>query len=319
VNRAGELQVVIADGVTRQARVVAWSPSDDLAVLEIDAQAAPEPLRAAHDKLEVGSDVVLLYEPRDPQHSADKKGGWVVPLARFTRISRATEDEVNLDMTVWGLIGDDGAAVVSPSGELVGIISRRTAKERRTIMTPVARIERLLPMRDRQGPFSPPGQGHWFAEIFGTPIYTTIFDSQHERTAFIGLGIEEGYRYDLLFAGLSLGMFQSDHHRLNVTEDQVLDRVQGELVAGAEFEILRGFEAFAGPGISLRLDTIETSSVNQLGALHVEQSTRVRASPLIELGFAAGPFFMRDVLALTDPGEVRLDVGFAFRSRIGEF
>jgi len=318
VNRPGELQVVVADGVIREARVVAWSPSDDLAVLEMDAKGGPEPLRAAHDKLEAGSEAVLLYEPRDPQLSPDKSGGWVVPLARFTRISRATADEVNLDMTVWGLIGDDGAAVVSPAGELVGIISRRTAKERRTIMTPVARIERLLPMRDRQGEFSPPGQGHWFGGVFGTPIYSTIFDQQHERTAFIGLGVDEGYRYDRLFAGLSLGFFQSDHHRVNATEVQALDRLQVDLAAGGEFEILHGLDAFAGPGLSLVLDTLETSSVNQLGALHVDQSTRARVRPLIELGFAAGPFFLRDIFTLADPGEVRIDLGFALRSRIGE-
>jgi hypothetical protein len=318
VNRPGELQVVVADGVVHQARVVAWSPSDDLAVLEIDAQGAPEPLRAAHDELEVGAEAVLLYEPRDPQLSPDKSGGWVVPLARFTRISRATEDEVNLDLSVWGLIGDDGAAVVSQAGELIGIISRRTAKERRTIITPVARIERLLPMRDRQGAFSPAGRGRWFGEVFGTPIYATIFDQQRERTAFIGLGLEEGYRYDWLFAGLSFGAFQSDHHRVNATEDQASDRVQVDLAAGAEFEILHGLDAFVGPALSLGFDTIETSSVNQLGALHVDQSSRARARPLLELGFAAGPLFIRDVFTLADPGEARLDLGIAFRSRIGE-
>lgn len=173
-------------------------------------------------------------------------------------------------------------------------------------------------MRDRQGAFSPAGQGRWFGEIFGTPIYTTIFDQQRERTAFLGLGLEEGYRYDWLFASLSLALFQSDHHRLNATEDQTSDRFQIDLAAGAEFEIVHGVDAFVGPALSLGFDTIETSSVNQLGALHVDQSTRARARPLIELGFAVGPLFVRDVFTLADPAEARLDLGIVFRSRIGE-
>ncbi|HEY1532503.1 MAG TPA: serine protease, partial [Polyangiaceae bacterium] len=151
VNGPGALQIVAADGVTRQARVRAWSPSDDLVVLEVEADVAPESLPPAHQPLVAGMDAVMLYEPRDPQLSPATSGGWTSPLPRFSRVSRVSAAELDLDLTVWGLLGDDGAVVLSNSGEVLGIISRRTTKQRRTIVTRVERIERLYQQLGKQG------------------------------------------------------------------------------------------------------------------------------------------------------------------------
>ena len=204
---------------------------------------------------------------------------------------------------------------MSANSELLGIISRRTAKESRTIVTPVARIERLLPSRAQQGIFAPASAGRWFTGIFVTPFYTTMFDAARERSAFFGAGVTGGYHYESLFADFSLGIYQSSSRRLSASVDQTTDRALLELTAGAEFEIVKGVDGFFGPGLSLALDTLETTTLIDGSAPHSAQNDRARARPLLTLGFASGAFFCRDVFVLSSPGEARLDLGFLFGAR----
>jgi S1-C subfamily serine protease len=315
VNGPGALEVVLPDGVSRKAKVVAWSKEDDLALLKIVSGTLPAPLPAAHSKLGVGVDVVLLYEPRNPELSADTSGGWVTPLPRFTRISRVLPNEVDLDLGLWGSIGDDGAPVVSPSGELVGIISRRTAKERRTIMTRVDRITRLLEQRHLQGEFEPAGRGRWFGMLFVSPLYSTTFDQNRARTAFVGAGVESGYRYNWFFGSVSVAGFESNTRHLSPTVDESRERFQLDFNVGAELQLKRGLDILFGPGLSCVLDTIETTSVSDTSALQAAQTSRGGVRPELDFGFADGAFFARDVFTVSSPPEIRLDLGVMLGQR----
>ena len=314
VNGPGELQVVGADGVSRAARVLNWSPKDDLVVLTLDVDVA-EPIRAAPREPSVGMAVALVYEPRDPELRADVSGDWTPPLPRSTYVSRVLPTEVDLDLSILGTLGDDGAPVLSETGELVGVISRRSAGERRTILTPVARLEWLLAQPRPEAAFSPAhASGHLF-DLFVTPLYETIFDQQRQRTTYFGAGLEDSYHYGSVFALFSLGLYGAGAHQLSATTSESLDRLQLDLVPGAEFRIVRPVDVFFGPGLSLVVDSIETTTVNDAGALHASQGTRARARPILVFGLTEGPFFVRDVWTLSSPAEVRLDLGYRFGSQ----
>jgi len=315
VNGPGALQVITADGVTRTPRVVAWSETEDLALLELAVDAAPRALSASHAPLSVGSDAIMIYQPRSPVLTDDVSGGWTTPLPRFTRVTRILKSELDIDLSVWGLVGNDGAVVIAPSGEVIGIISRRTSKERRTIVTAVERIERLLPQRGLQGAFVAAGEGRWFAGVFVSPLYETMFDKQHEAIKFFGAGVENGYRYDWLFASVSVGLFQSDAHRLSSTVVETLQRAQLELQLGPELSLFKHWDVFFGPGASLWLDDSQSTSLDATGALRSDEQSRVKLHPEIVFGLTDGNFFARDVFTLSRAGETRLDFGFSFGPR----
>jgi len=315
VNGPGALQIVAADGVNRVARVVAWSEAEDLALLELPVNSESSELPAARGSLTVGSEAIMIYQPRNPELADDVSGGWTAPLPRFTRITRVSKNELDIDLSVWGLLGDDGAPVISPGGEVIGIVSGHSWKQRRAIVTPVERIEHLLLQRERQGVFSATAPRRWFNSWFVSPMQETVFDEGRESIKFFGAGVESGYRYDWLFAGLSVGLFQSDAHHLSSTVVETIGRGQLELQLGPELRLFKNSDVFFGPGAALRFDDSQSTSLDPRGALRSDDEGRVRVRPELVFGLTLGNFFARDVFTIASVPEVRLDFGFSLGPR----
>src|SRR5688572_29155851 len=88
VNVSGELAVVASDGKLFDARVVAWSEKDDLAVLELGTSVATDPVQASTEPPYAGMPIVMLYHPRDSKLDADETETPAAPVAVFGRVGR---------------------------------------------------------------------------------------------------------------------------------------------------------------------------------------------------------------------------------------
>ena len=312
VDDASAVEVLIADGTTHTARVSAWSKGDNLALLELDVDAAHEPLSASSTAPVVGMDAMFLYQARGPRENVE---GWVAPLPRFTRVTRSTRHEIGLDMSPWGMTGDDGAVVLSPDGQVLGVRSERSAELSRLVVTGVERVQHLLRQRSQQGEFTPSGHGRWFASVFLTPIYSTYFQSSRERSTLVGFGTEFGYRYKLAFASLGLNLLESNSRHLDTTTLESFTRWEIPLYTGLDWQLSRTLDVFAAPGVALRIDDLQTTTIATDGRLTTKETGRAQVRPLFTLGASAGYFYVRDVFTLGSPPEVRIDFGFSSRSQ----
>ncbi len=121
---ADAIRVQLADGRSADARVVGRDPDTDLAVLQIDLERLPVMPLGRSDELRVG-DVVLAIG--DPVGLSQTVTHGIVSATGRGQLGVATfEDFIQTDAPI--NFGNSGGALVSSSGELVGINTAVLAK-----------------------------------------------------------------------------------------------------------------------------------------------------------------------------------------------
>lgn len=115
VDKADSLSVVLPDGRSLGASLVAADEERDLALLKVDAKGLPEPEWAPRESLRVGHWTVVVGRDR-PNEPFTISTGIVSALSRVRGNAFETDAQVNY--------GNAGGAVVDVEGRLLGVATR---------------------------------------------------------------------------------------------------------------------------------------------------------------------------------------------------
>lgn len=121
---ADAIRVQLADGRSADAHVVGRDPDTDLAVLKIDLKRLPVMPLGRSDQLRVGDVVLAIGDPVGLSHTVTH--GIVSATGRGQLGVATFEDFIQTDAPI--NFGNSGGALVSSSGELVGINTAVLAK-----------------------------------------------------------------------------------------------------------------------------------------------------------------------------------------------
>lgn len=148
VAEARRVEVVLADGTHREARVVGVSPADDLAVIRIDplGRKLPPVTLGDSSQLQVGQKVLAIGNPFGLGNSLTV--GVVSMTGRNLRHGRTVfKDLIQTDAAINP--GNSGGALVNSRGELIGIntaiISPTGSSAGISFAIPVNRVKSVLP------------------------------------------------------------------------------------------------------------------------------------------------------------------------------
>ncbi len=119
VENADEITVTLADNRSLDASVVGSDPGSDIAVLQVDADGLTEMPLGDSESVRVGDFVLAIGNPFGLQHTVTS--GIVSGLGRTGINPEGYEDFIQTDASINP--GNSGGALVSLSGELVGINS----------------------------------------------------------------------------------------------------------------------------------------------------------------------------------------------------
>lgn len=293
---SSDLEVIGSDQRSHEARVVAWSRSSDLVVLELAETTGAAPLQASTDPPWTPAPIAVLYHPREPEWESAEARSWTVPIVLTGHVARASSRDIDLDIGLWGRPGDAGAPIVTPDGRVVGVVSRHSGERLRMLATRVDRAQYLFRIRGRQGEFSKPPTSGGFGGLFVTPI---------AEEGLVGAGLVSGYRYGIVAAELTEAFFQSGYRPVDSGRFRSTTRYELELYAEIQLDLWQGAHFFFGPGGQLNGDSIDTAELDTNGKFTTNNTGRWRVQPSGMFGFSSGNFFMRGVLSSTS----RLDLG----------
>jgi serine protease DegS len=114
---ADAIQVLLQDGRSAQAMVIASDPDTDLAVLKIDLAGLQAIELGDSDRVRVGDVVLAIGNPLGFGHSVTQ--GIVSALGRYGLQLSVYEDYIQTDATIH--LGNSGGALIDTSGRLLGI------------------------------------------------------------------------------------------------------------------------------------------------------------------------------------------------------
>lgn len=298
-NESGHLTVVGADQKAHEARVVAWSKEDDLAILELpDAIVAP-PLQAARQEPWTPAPIAVLYEAQEADPDSRDAEAWNVPIVMVGHVARIFAEEVDINVDLHGRPGDFGAPVVNSSGQVIGIVSQHSIEKRRPVAARVERAERLLQMRSQQGEFSRSSPIKGFGGLFVAPV---------ESKGLVGAGLDLGMRYNWFVLEMAEGVYQSGYRPLDSSHFESTDRFQIEVEAEVQLPIGRTSALFIGPAARFNFEFIEALSATATGELDKTKRAEVRVRPAVVLGLVSGAFLVRGSYG----ADARIDFGLIF-------
>jgi hypothetical protein len=295
-NESGNLTVVGADHKAREARVVAWSEEDDLALLEVDDAIPAPPLEASHAVPWTPEPIAVLYQPQEADPDSRVAESWNVPIALIGHVARVFAKEIDIEANLYGRPGDFGAPVVNRAGQVLGIVSHATVKRRRTIVTRVERAESLL---------ANPSRGEEFSRSISTAAFGALFVSPLETKGLVGAGVDFGMRYGWFALEMAEGVYQSGYRPLDSDHFERTQRFQFEMAAEIELPMARSWKLFIGPAARFNFDLIESLSALPSGALDKNDRGDVHVRPAVVLGLVSGSFFVRGSYG----AESRVDFG----------
>jgi serine protease Do len=119
VEGADELQVVLFDGSTYDAKIVGTDPQSDLAVLKIEAQNLPYISMGDASTIRVGQWVLAFGSPLSEQLSNTVTAGIISAINRYTSFGQAVQNYIQTDAAINP--GNSGGPLVNLRGELIGI------------------------------------------------------------------------------------------------------------------------------------------------------------------------------------------------------
>ncbi len=117
ISGADAIQVLLQDGRSAQAMVIASDPDTDLAVLKVDLAGLQAIELGDSDRARVGDVVLAIGNPLGFGHSVTQ--GIVSALGRYGLQLSVYEDYIQTDATIH--LGNSGGALIDTSGRLLGI------------------------------------------------------------------------------------------------------------------------------------------------------------------------------------------------------
>jgi len=188
VENAEELSVTLANGAVYPATVVGVDPSNDLAVLHIEAQDLPQPVAlGASDNLRVGQFVVAIGNPFGQEDTLTV--GVISALGRIIESpdGRFIGEAIQTDAAINP--GNSGGPLLNLQGQVIGvnsqIISPSQASAGIGFAIPANTVRRVVPQLIAKGRYPHPWLG---AQLLGlTPDRAQLF-----RQAGMVVPVEEG-------------------------------------------------------------------------------------------------------------------------------
>jgi len=188
VENAEELSVTLADGSAYPAQVVGVDPSNDLAVLRIEAENLPQPVAlGTSDNLRVGQFVVAIGNPFGQEGTLTV--GVISALGRIIESpdGRFIGEAIQTDAAINP--GNSGGPLLNLQGQVIGvnsqIISPSQASAGIGFAIPANTVRRVVPQLIARGRYPHPWLG---AQLLGlTPERAQVF-----RQAGMAVPVEEG-------------------------------------------------------------------------------------------------------------------------------
>ena len=188
VENAEELTVTLADGEVYPAEIVGVDPSNDLAVVRIDADSLPQPIGLGDsDDLRVGEFVVAIGNPFGLERTLTvgviSSLGRVIesPDGRFIGEAIQTDAAINP--------GNSGGPLLDLEGRVIGVNSQIISPSRASagigFAVPVNTVRRVVPQLIAQGRYAHPWLG--VQPLSLTPERARIF-----REAGMDVPVDEG-------------------------------------------------------------------------------------------------------------------------------
>jgi S1-C subfamily serine protease len=188
VENAEELSVTLADGAAYPAQVVGVDPSNDLAVLRIEAENLPQPVAlGTSDNLRVGQFVVAIGNPFGQEGTLTV--GVISALGRIIESpdGRFIGEAIQTDAAINP--GNSGGPLLNLQGQVIGvnsqIISPSQASAGIGFAIPANTVRRVVPQLIARGRYPHPWLG---AQLLGlTPERAQVF-----RQAGMVVPVKEG-------------------------------------------------------------------------------------------------------------------------------
>ena len=188
VEDAEELSVTLADGEVYPAEIVGVDPSNDLAVIRIDADYLPEPIGLGEsDALRVGEFVVAIGNPFGLERTLTvgviSSLGRVIqsPDGRFIGEAIQTDAAINP--------GNSGGPLLDLEGRVIGVNSQIISPSRASagigFAVPVNTVKRVVPQLIAKGRYAHPWLGV-------QPLDLTPDRAQAFREAGMDVPVDEG-------------------------------------------------------------------------------------------------------------------------------
>jgi len=188
VENAEELSVTLADGEVYPAEIVGVDPSNDLAVIRIDADYLPEPIGLGEsDALRVGEFVVAIGNPFGLERTLTvgviSSLGRVIqsPDGRFIGEAIQTDAAINP--------GNSGGPLLDLEGRVIGVNSQIISPSRASagigFAVPVNTVKRVVPQLIAKGRYAHPWLGV-------QPLDLTPDRAQAFREAGMDVPVDEG-------------------------------------------------------------------------------------------------------------------------------
>lgn len=304
INHHGDLSVVLADGKSVSARVVAWSDDDDLAILELATAVNVDPLELDPQLGFTGEKVVSLGYPTLGQpEKVEKPPRRDSPTPRFGTVSLVSPTQLNIDVHTWS--GDDGAPILTSRGRVLGVVSGK--HERALGTADAASASRIESLRAQIGRFpefdpTPPGDGGFF-----TGLYVSPWGAYHE----VGAGLLTGWRYRWIAVGLASTFSHASFTPLDATQMRARWSYINEAYVSANWNYSRHRQLCFGSGLRLRFTHYNVRQDGQSVDLPPEYASTARLDPFFVVQDIEGPFLLGVSFAPVDQ-TARLDVGIVF-------
>ena len=162
VDNAEELSVTLANGQTYQAEIVGTDPSNDLAVLRIEANDLPQPVALGDsDGLRVGQFVVAIGNPFGLERTLTV--GVISSLGRIIQSpdGRFIGEAIQTDAAINP--GNSGGPLLDLRGRVIGVNSQIVSPSHASagigFAVPVGTVQRVVPQLIAQGHYPHPWLG----------------------------------------------------------------------------------------------------------------------------------------------------------------
>jgi hypothetical protein len=304
INHHGDLTVVLADGKSVPARVVAWSDADDLAILELGTAVNVAPLELEPQRGFTGERVALLgYPALSNPEDVERPPRRDSPTPRFGTVSLVSPTQVNIDVGIW--TGDRGAPFLTANGRVLGVLSGK--RERSLGTADAATVSQIDSLRTQVGKFgefdpTPPGDGGVFAGFYVSP-----WGAYHE----VGAGILTGWRYRWIALNLATTFSHASFTPLNATQMRARWSYINEAYVSANWNYTRHRQLCFGSGLRLRFTTYNVKQDGQSVDLPPEDAGTARLDPFFVIQDIEGPVLFGVSYAPLDSA-ARLDIGIVF-------
>jgi hypothetical protein len=301
-NHDAELTVVLANGNSATAKVVAWSEPDDIAILELPGVVSATPLQLEPATGYAGQDVVLLGHPKYSRPElVDEPVHRDIPTPRFGHVALVSTRQVNIDIDTWS--GDEGAPIFTTSGRVLGVASGRWDRELAVLDAASAtRIDTLRRQIGKQGAFDP----HPAASkgVF-SGVYVSPWQAYHQ----VGAGILTGYRYRWFAASLANTFSHASFTPLDAETMRARWQVAYELYATADWSYTKQRKLCLGAGLALTATIFDVKRNGRTVDLPPKNASDGSLEPLLILQDIEGPVLFGIAYAPFAQA-ARLDIGF---------